>query len=105
MNPATVQKRKDLTTFIQREMIPEPSIQGVVVIGSVATGMARPDSDIDAFVFLDPFDPYAVPAEFKWLPDQGTFHGIFSAVKNAIQFDFQRFDLQQWSSPSHVWPE
>jgi hypothetical protein len=77
MNVATEQKRKDLLMYIEREVITDPSVQGVVVIGSVATGTARADSDIDAVVFLEPFDLYAVPAECKWCPDDGTFHGIF----------------------------
>jgi predicted nucleotidyltransferase len=105
MNPATQSKRKELSTFIQQEVIRETSVQGVVVIGSVAKGIARADSDIDAVVFLDPFDLYAIPAEFKWRPDDGTFHGIFSDVENSIQLDFKRLDLQQWSTPTHVWPE
>jgi hypothetical protein len=76
----------------------------MIAIGSVAKGTARLDSDIDAVVFLKPFDLYAVPAEFKWMPDQGTFHGIFSDVRNANQFDFHRIDLQEWSNPTNVWP-
>jgi predicted nucleotidyltransferase len=47
MNVATEQKRKELLTYIEREAITAPSVQGVVVIGSVATGTARADSDID----------------------------------------------------------
>ncbi|MFN2236982.1 MAG: nucleotidyltransferase domain-containing protein [Anaerolineales bacterium] len=105
MNKATKQKRTDLTRYIQQELIPETCVQGVIAIGSVAKGTARADSDIDAVVFLKPFDLYAVPAEFKWQPDQGTFHGIFSDVRNAIQLDFHRFDLQEWSKPAYVWPE
>jgi hypothetical protein len=105
MNTAAKRKRIELSTFIQQEIIPEPSIQGVVAIGSVATGMARADSDIDAVVFLEPFDLYTIPAEFKWQPDRGTFHGISGAVENTIQFDFKRYDLMKWSMPTHVWPE
>jgi len=105
MNVATEQKQKDLLTYIEREVITDPSVQGVVVIGSVATGTARADSDIDAVVFLEPFDLYAVPAECKWRPDDGTFHGIFSAVPGAIQLDFKRVDLKEWSNPAYVWPE
>jgi hypothetical protein len=80
-------------------------VQGVIAIGSVAKGTARADSDIDAVVFLDPFDLFAIPAESKWKPDEGTYHGIFSDVRNAIQLDFHRFDLQEWSNPTYVWPE
>jgi hypothetical protein len=108
MNAATEQKRKDLLMFIEREVIAEPSVQGVVVVGSVAMGTARADSDIDAVVFLEPFDLYAVPAECKWRADEGTFHSIFSAVPGApgaVQLDFHRLDLKAWSKPTHVWPE
>ena len=105
MNPATNRKRTELARFIHQEVIPETSVQGVVVIGSVAKGIARADSDIDAVIFLDPFDRYAISAEFKWRPDAGTFHGIFSEVENSIQLDFKRLDLQEWSKSTHVWPE
>jgi predicted nucleotidyltransferase len=105
MNPATSKKRTELSRFIQQEIIKETSVQGVVVIGSVAKGIARADSDIDAVVFLEPFNLYAIPAEFKWRFDDGTFHGIFSEVENSIQLDFKRLDLQEWSKSTHVWPE
>ncbi len=105
MNEATRRKQEELTTYIQREVLPETAVQGIVVIGSVAKGIARPDSDIDAVIFLDPFDLYAVPAEAKWQPDQGTFHGISSHVEDGIQLDFKRVDLVQWSQPTHEWPE
>jgi predicted nucleotidyltransferase len=104
MNTATKRKRTELSRFIQREVITEPSVKGVIAIGSVAKGIARSDSDIDAVVFLKPFDLYATPAEFKWQPDQGTFHGIFSEVENSIQLDFKRLDLVQWSKQLQ-WPE
>src|SRR5215216_4922626 len=105
MNPATKRKRTELSRFIQREVIPETSVQGVVVIGSVGKGIARADSDIDAVIFLEPFDLYAIPAEFKWRSNDGSFHGIFSEVENSIQLDFKRLNLPEWSKPTHVWPE
>lgn len=105
MNTAAQRKRSELEDFIRREVIPEPSVQCLVAIGSVATGTARVDSDIDAIVFIEPFDLYAIPAEFQWQPEQRTFHGISSDVENAIQFDFKRLDLKVWSLPTHIWPE
>jgi hypothetical protein len=105
LNTETKRKRIELSTFIQRVILSEPSVQGVVVTGSVAMGIARADSDIDAVVFLEPFDLYAIPAEFKWQPDHGTFHGIFATVENAIQFDFKRLDLIKWLKPTFEWPE
>lgn len=105
MNPATNRKRTELSKFIQQEIIKETSVQGVVVIGSVAKGIARADSDIDAVIFLAPFDLYAIPTKFKWRTEDGTFHGIFSDVENSIQLDFRRLNLQEWSKPTHIWPE
>jgi hypothetical protein len=105
MNTTAERKRRELSRFIQQEVINKPSVQGVVAVGSVAAGTARADSDIDAVVFLEPFDLYAIPAEFKWQPDQGAFHGIFVAVENGIQFDFKRLDLMKWSMQTHIWPE
>ena len=98
------QKRNELMIFIQQEVINEPAVQAVVAIGSIATGLARPDSDIDAVVFLDPVDLYAIPAEFQWRPEDGSFHGIFTEVEGAVQFDFKRLDLAEWSRPGFDWP-
>jgi len=106
MNKETEQKRAELAKYIQLEVVEETSIQGIVVIGSVAKGIARSDSDIDAVVFLEPYDLYAVPAESKWQPDTREYYGIFSDVRNFIQLDFcQRLDLGKWSQPTYEWPE
>jgi hypothetical protein len=94
--------------FIERELVPEPAVQAVIGIGSITTGLARPDSDIDAIVFLDPFDWYIVPAEFKWRPSDNSFHSIFGqepGLEHCLQFDFARFDLAQWLDPAYEWPE
>lgn len=106
--PATVQKRRELAQFIAAVLAPDPAVQGVIGIGSVASGLCRPDSDIDALVFLEPFDWYVVPAEFKWRPSDGSFHSIFSEAPNlegAIDFDLARCDLAAWSDPAFDWPE
>jgi hypothetical protein len=105
ITPATTQKRQDLRVFIERELVPEPAVQAVVGIGSIASGLAQPDSDIDAIIFLDPVDWYIVPAEFKWRPADGSFHSIFGHVEECMQFDFARFDLTQWADSSFEWPE
>jgi hypothetical protein len=62
---ATLQKRQDLMLFIAHELVSEPAVQAVVGIGSLASGLARPDSDIDAIVFFDPIDWYITQAEFQ----------------------------------------
>lgn len=85
MNRATEQKRAELAAYIQAEVIPETSVQGIVVIGSVAKGTARSDSDVDAVVFLEPYDLYTVPAESKWQPGTREYHGIFSDVAKLRQ--------------------
>ena len=108
ITPATTRKRQDLMAFIERVLAPEAAVQAVIGIGSIATGRARPDSDIDAIVFLDPFDWYVVPAEFKWRPCDGTFHSIFDStieLEESVEFDFARLDLAQWADPAHDWPE
>lgn len=106
--PATIKKRQILKHFIEVELAPEPAVQAVIGVGSIASGLARPDSDIDAVVFLDPFDPYIVPAEFVWRPADRSFHSIFihePELENKLQFDFHRYDLARWMDPAFPWPE
>ena len=105
---ATLQKRQELMDFIELVLAPEPAVQAVIGIGSIASGLSRFDSDIDAILFLNPLDLYIVPAEFIWHPSDHTFHSIFSeepGLENGIQFDFQRFDFTKWMDPSFSWPE
>jgi hypothetical protein len=109
ITPETLEKRRAFTSFVEEALAPYPAVQGVVGIGSIATGRARPESDIDAVVFLDPFDPYIVPAEAFWRRADGSFHSIFSdAAKHeadGLFLDMQRFDLRQWADPAFTWPE
>lgn len=109
MTPATQQKRKDLLTFIERVLVDEPAVQAVVGIGSIATGHARPDSDIDVVAFLEPFDLYALPAESIWRPSDGTFHSIFTHAPwvdaEGIQIDAHRVDFEEWRRENFDWPE
>jgi hypothetical protein len=109
MTPATEIKRNELRAFIDRVLEPAPAVQGVVGIGSIASGNMRPDSDIDLVVFFDPMDWYIIPAEFLWRPSDGTFHQIFSedeaVLKHSIQLDCMRVDLERWSDPTFLWPE
>lgn len=109
MTPATEQKRKDLLTFIERVLADDPAVQAVVGIGSIATGHARPGSDIDGIVFLEPYDLYALPAESIWRPSDGSFHSIFTHEPwvdvEGIQIDAYRVDLAEWANPAFVWTE
>lgn len=102
--PATRQKRADLLRFVERCLVPYPAVQGVVGIGSIAAGTARPDSDIDAVVFFDPLDLYIVPAEFTWRESDDSFHSIFSDVEG-VELDLARFDMAEWANPAFTWPE
>jgi len=103
-SPSTI-KRSQLHTFIQQELQTEVAIRGIVVVGSVAAGTAGIGSDIDAVVFLEPLDLYAVPAEFQWCQSDGSYHGIFVDIPDAIQFDFKRVSLCEWAREEFEWPE
>ncbi len=105
---ATLRKRQALLLLIERVLAPAPAVQAVLAVGSVASGLARPDSDIDAIVWLAPYDPYIIPAEFIWRPSDGSFRSIFSQEPERdedIQFDLHRLDVAAWSRPDHIWPE
>jgi len=107
--PATIEKREALLAFIGSVLQADLAVRAVIGIGSIATGLCRPDSDIDAVIFLDPFDWYIVPAESTWRPSDGTFHSIFTqadwVAQEGVQLDFARCDLKQWADPAFTWPE
>lgn len=107
LTAATRQKRQKLSDFIDRFLKPEPALQAVVGVGSIAFGTMRPNSDIDAVLFWDPVDYYVVPSEFVWVPETNTYHSIFEPDVSAtgIQFDFHHYDLKTWSDPNFVWSE
>lgn len=106
---ATERKRGQLLELIDRKLAPHLAVRGVVAVGSVSTGNARPNSDIDAFVFMSPLDLYLVPAESVWRPRDDTFHSIFSddpsLEREGIQFDCHRVDIDRWRDPTFHWPE
>lgn len=107
MTPITVQKRQQLLELIDRLLKPRATIEAVIGIGSIALGTMRQDSDIDAIVLFDRFDPYIVPAEFVWMPADNSFHSIFSrdpqVQAHGWQFDLVRRQFDEWSSPSRLW--
>lgn len=109
MTPAMEAKRKELLTFIGRVVKPEPAVQAVIGIGSIATGRIGPDSDIDIVVFFDPMDLYIIPAEFIWRPADGSYHSIFvdddEVRDEGIELDCLRLDLNRWADPEYDWPE
>lgn len=107
LTPATVQKREQLAYFIQRKLAHIPAVKGVIAIGSIGAGTAHTESDLDAVVFLDPFDYYVVPAEAIWHEADDTYYSIFTnredVLQNGLQVDFLRLDWQQWTDLD--WPE
>lgn len=104
----TSRKREELLAYVDAHLAPHPAVRGVVAIGSVATGLARADSDVDAVVFLEPVDPYLAPAEAIWRPDDDTFHSIFADVPRLssenVQLDLHRLDLAALRAQVE-WPE
>jgi predicted nucleotidyltransferase len=109
MTPATEQKRAQFKQFIKQVVEVETAVKAIVGIGSIATGRMRPDSDIDAIVFLDPPNPHVLPAEGIWDPASDTFHSIFVEDKRlheeGLPVDFYRVDWQEWTSAKFEWPE
>ncbi|MCA9960055.1 MAG: nucleotidyltransferase domain-containing protein [Anaerolineales bacterium] len=109
MMTVTEQKREQFLAFVQQVLAGDTAVKGVIAIGSMATGHMRPDSDIDAIIFLDPFDYFVVPAEAIWDAQTDTFHSIFTddpqLQQQGLQLDIARLDWQQWSNPNFVWPE
>lgn len=109
MTTATKAKRNELLLFIERVLQPEPSVQAVIGIGSIATGRSQPGSDIDIVVFFDPMDWYIIPAEFIWRPLDGSYHSIFiedaEIRQEGIALDCLRLDLRLWTAPEFDWPE
>lgn len=104
--PTTKAKRDQLLKFIERKLSPVSCVRGVVGIGSIAVGNMRPDSDIDAIIFMDPVDLYVAPAEAIWVPTDDSFHSIFidnaTVHESAMQLDFKRVSLNQWADPTYT---
>ncbi|GAB3758246.1 hypothetical protein [Microlunatus parietis] len=108
-------KREQLLDFTMSQLAQHEAVRGVVATGSVALGLARegdatvPGSDIDAVVFMEPLDPYLLPAEFVWRRADNTYHSIISddpeLDRVGVQFDLDRFDLAIWRSADFIWPE
>lgn len=109
MNSTTAEKRAQFQQFVQQVLAPDSAVKGVVGIGSIATGTMHPASDVDAAIFLDPFDYFVIPAEAIWDPNTDTFHSIFSddaALKaHGLELDFLRLDWHKWTAPDFTWPE
>ena len=67
-----------LRRYVDAELRAWPQVKGVVVVGSVAQGTCRPDSDIDAYVFFHPtVDEAVMPAESIYAFSTRQYHDIF----------------------------
>lgn len=109
MNRITTERRALFQQFVRQMLQADTAVKGVIGIGSMATGTMRPGSDVDAAVFLQPFDYFVVPAEAIWDPLRHSFHSIFSEDtflrENGLVLDLLRLDWAQWAAPEFVWPE
>ena len=56
MTSYTEEKQQQLLMFVNRVLNPEPVVKAGVSTGSIVTGLARTEPDIDAFVFFDLLD-------------------------------------------------
>lgn len=107
ISAAAAEKRRALKGFIERHVIHREVIRAIVVYGSVANGAAVAESDVDAIVFMDPVDPYLLPAEAIWNPHDDSFRSIFSSETRPddLQLDFKRVSWGEWASPSFTCPD
>jgi hypothetical protein len=109
MTTVTDKKRKDLLFVVERLLAPHDCVIGVVAVGSVATGTARPDSDIDALVFMSPLNKYIVPVEALWHPSDDTFHSVFTnddiLRDGSIPIDFKLCDFEVWQQNDSIWTD
>ena len=54
--------------FVRRKLEVWPEFVAALVVGSIAHGEARSDSDVECVLVFDPLDEAIVPAEFVWVP-------------------------------------
>jgi hypothetical protein len=106
MTPATNQKRAQLQQYIDSALIPDKAVQAVIAIGSVATGHAHPHSDIDAILFLQPFDYHVAPATAIWQPADDSYHPVLlRGTVEGVVLELTRLDWGKWREESFIWPE
>jgi hypothetical protein len=92
--------------FVQRKLEPWPEFVAALIVGSIAHGEARPDSDVDCILVFDPLDEAIVPAEFVWIPATDSCHTIFeveASESGGIQIDAMRVALGDFRHQE--WPE
>lgn len=92
--------------FVQQKLEPWPEFVAALVVGSIAHGEARPDSDVDCVLVFDALDEAIVPAEFVWVPATDTYHTIFEVEASdvgGIQIDATRLAVDDFQHQE--WPE
>jgi len=92
--------------FVHRKLEVWPEFVAVLIVGSVAHGEARPDSDVDCVLVFDKMDEAIVPAEFVWAPATDSYHTIFEVEASdvgGIQIDAKRVALDDFRRQE--WPE
>lgn len=97
MNPIVEHKLGMLRRYVDAELRTWPQVQGVVVVGSVAQGTCRPDSDVDIYVFFHPsVEEAIIPAEFIYTFSSGEYHDIFTdETEVAPSGDFIHLDAKR----------
>ena len=96
---------KMMREFVDRKLSRCPEFTAALIVGSVAHGEARPDSDVDCILIFNKLNEAIVPSEFVWDPTSDTYHTIFEVEAvdiNGIQIDANRVEVedflnQDWS--------
>jgi predicted nucleotidyltransferase len=92
--------------FVHRKLDVWPEFVAALIVGSVAHGEARSDSDVDCVLVFDKLGEAIVPAEFVWVPATDAYHTIFEVEATevgGIQIDAKRVALDELRREE--WPE
>lgn len=82
-------------TFVERKLVPWPTFEAALIIGSIGHDEDRPDSDVDMVLLFDPLDLRIVPGEFVWTPADDQFHTIRIEASDigGVQIDAKRLSV------------
>lgn len=83
-------------TFVERKLVPWPTLEAALIIGSIGHDEDRPDSDVDMVLLFDPLDLRIVPGEFVWTPADDQFHTIWVEASDVggVQIDAKRLSVE-----------
>jgi len=87
--------------FIEHELEVWPEFRAALIVGSIAHGENRVDSDVDCIFVFDQLDERLVPAEFVWVPQTGSYHSIFEVEASdmgGVQIDAWRVSTEEFRS-------